>query len=155
MAEVDEYDIVRRAGQSKAGWICITGGEPLEQDITELVYLARDNGFKVQLETSGMIFHKIVEKIDWVCVSPKQLYAKKQYKESIEILDYTNEVKCVITNEDDIKYYVEHYADFHGSKVFQPVDNKPELAQAVLDKIGKNVLEWKVQCQQHKLLKLR
>lgn len=33
--------------------ICVTGGEPLEQDIHELVYKAVANGFQVVVETNG------------------------------------------------------------------------------------------------------
>ena len=155
MAEVDEYDVVRRAAQGKAQWICITGGEPLEQDIQDLVKLAHDNGFKVQLETSGMYMQDIVKSIDHVCVSPKQLYAKKGLKENTEILHYTHEVKCVITKEEEIDYYVKHYAEYEGSKVFQPVDNKPEFAEMILKRNGSLILKWKLQIQQHKILKLR
>jgi len=155
LQETDEYDIIRRASKTRAEWICITGGEPLEQNISDLVHLAHDNKYKVQIETSGMYYNPIVEKIDWVCLSPKELFAKKGMKMALGILNYTDEVKCVITSKDDITYYLDQYRDFKGVKTFQPVDNKPELAEMVLNMSSKLAGEWKVMCQQHKLLKLR
>ena len=152
---VDEYDIIGRANQTQAKWICITGGEPLEQDISELVRLAKDSNYKVQIETSGMYWQPCVKDIDWVCVSPKEKFAKKGMGFEYGILQHTDEIKCVITKEADIEYYIKEYADFHGIKTFQPVDNDPKLAEMVLKRNSRTIADWKLSIQQQKVLKLR
>ncbi len=52
-----------------ADWICLTGGEPLDQKIEGLVRSLRKQGFKVQIETNGTIFRRV--RIDWITISPK------------------------------------------------------------------------------------
>jgi len=151
----DEYDIIRRANKTQAQWICITGGEPLEQDITDLVHLAHDSNYQVQLETSGMYYNPIVKKIDWVCVSPKNLFANKGITFAGEILNNTHELKCVITKESDIQFYMDQFREYHGLKTFQPMDNKPDLAEYLLSLSGPKIAEWRLMCQQHKIMNLR
>ena len=62
--------IVGRACASGAEWISITGGEPMEQDdLGDLISLARTEGLKVNLQTSGLI--KVPYWVDLLTVSPK------------------------------------------------------------------------------------
>lgn len=152
---VDEFDIIGRANGTMARWICITGGEPLEQDLSELVRLAKDSNYKVQLETSGMYFQPCIKDMDWISVSPKELYAKKGLRFRNEILEYADELKCVVTKPSEIDYYVEEYRDFHKLKTFQPVDSDPTLAKHILNRRGSLIADWKLMIQQHKVLDLR
>jgi organic radical activating enzyme len=46
-------DIVKRARKSKASWVCITGGEPFEQDLRPLIHKLRLEGLSIHIETSG------------------------------------------------------------------------------------------------------
>ncbi len=52
-----------------AGWVCLTGGEPLLQDVGPLVARLRGDGLRVQVETNGTIARRI--SADWLTVSPK------------------------------------------------------------------------------------
>jgi len=152
---VDEYDIIGRANLTKCSWICITGGEPLEQDLSELVRIAKDSKYRIQLETSGMYWQPCVKQMDWVCVSPKNLFAKKGMGFEYGILQHTNEIKCVVTKESDINYYMREFADFHGIKTFQPMDNRAEIAQMILKFPSPKIGDWRLMIQQHKILELR
>ena len=49
--------------------VVCTGGEPLLQVDTGLLYSLRARGFEVAVETNGTILPP--EDIDWICVSPK------------------------------------------------------------------------------------
>lgn len=49
--------------------VVFTGGEPLLQLDEELVWILKDFGFYVAVETNGT--QKVPDGIDWVCVSPK------------------------------------------------------------------------------------
>jgi len=52
-----------------AKWVCLTGGEPLDQKIEGLVRSLKKRGFKVQIETNGTLFRRMG--IDWITISPK------------------------------------------------------------------------------------
>ena len=150
-ATTKEEDIVERAKEHNAKWVCITGGEPLEQDLTKLVRLLEQNGIKTQIETSGMYYSPIVKEIDWVCCSPKMLYSKMNFSD--QILEDTHEVKCVVTNEKDLKFYVGYFNNFKGVKTFQPVDSDIIRITKMITK--HNLSDWKIMIQQHKILEMR
>lgn len=50
-------------------WVCITGGEPTLQDISNLVIKLKNSGYLVQIETNGKKFLHLP--FDWVTISPK------------------------------------------------------------------------------------
>jgi organic radical activating enzyme len=146
-----EEDIVKRVVDSGVEWACITGGEPLEQDISRLVEMLYHRGIKTQIETSGMYYSDVVKKIDWVCCSPKMLYSKKEFQDSI--LEDTDEVKCVVTNEEDLNFYLDYFKNYTGHKVFQPVaSDKTKVAKMIADR---RLKDWRVQIQEHEVLGLR
>ena len=146
-----EADIVKRVEQSGAEWVCITGGEPLEQDLSKLVIMLKHRGINIQIETSGMYYDPIVKKMDWVCCSPKMLYSKKKYDD--RITDDTHEVKCVVTDEKELKFYVGYFIHFKGVKTFQPVDS--DIAKISKMILKHNLTDWNIMLQQHKVLELR
>jgi len=146
-----EVDIVKRVVESGAEWACITGGEPLEQDITRLVDMLKHRGIKTQIETSGMYYSDVVKKIDWVCCSPKMLYSKMKFEDSI--LEHTHEVKCVVTNEEDLVYYKNFFKSFKGVKTLQPVDSDIKKMADMI--ISHKLTDWNLMIQQHKILELR
>jgi organic radical activating enzyme len=74
-------------------WVCLTGGEPLEQKIEGLVRSLRREGFKVQLETNGTIYRRLG--IDWITVSPKP----PEYFFRTEYTTKAKEVKLVVSRE--------------------------------------------------------
>ena len=76
-----------------SSWVCLTGGEPLPQDVAPLVRRLRREGFRVQVETNGTIDRRI--QVDWLTVSPKPPgYAVRPfyYKKA-------SEVKLVVSAE--------------------------------------------------------
>lgn len=64
---VEEVGRLRRA--SPAAWVCLTGGEPLAQDVGPLVRRFHAEGFRIQVETNGTF--PPVRGVDWHTVSPK------------------------------------------------------------------------------------
>jgi len=147
-----EYDIIDRAVASGAEWICLTGGEPLEQDVTDLVKIAHNNNLKVHVETSGHFFiEDAFKRFDHVTVSPKDLFSTKSSLDE-KCLIYAGELKCVVVEPKHIEYYLNRFKDFIGLKYLQPVDNNKELAGEILARLPKN---WKLSCQTQKILNLR
>lgn len=152
-AVVSEFDIAKRARRSGVQWACITGGEPLEQEIGLLIHSLKAENVKVQLETSGMYSSAHIKTIDWIVVSPKNLFAKKGIEFNRTMLDFAHELKCVVTKKEDVEFYIEYFQSFEGYKVFQPVDNDKEIAQMLLER--EDIPDWKVKCQEQKVFQVR
>lgn len=74
-----------------AEWVCLTGGEPLLQDIGPLVRRLKDDGLKIQIETNGLLHRPLP--IDWVTVSPKP----PAYAFRPEYRSLAREVKLVVS----------------------------------------------------------
>lgn len=88
---VDKVERLRR--RFRAQWVCLTGGEPLLQDVAPLVHALKRRKLKVQLETNGT--HPTHLPFDWISVSPKpEAYAfAPQYRR------LAREVKLIVTKD--------------------------------------------------------
>ncbi len=72
-------------------WVCITGGEPLLQDILPLAKALKENEFKIQVETNATLFRSLP--VDWYTVSPKP----EEYRVQPPFQKEAKEVKIVVT----------------------------------------------------------
>ncbi len=52
-----------------ASWVCLTGGEPLLQDLRRLTRFLKKEKFKVQVETNATRYYPMAA--DWFSISPK------------------------------------------------------------------------------------
>lgn len=93
--EIDE--ILSRVDRVKASYgqpqVVITGGEPLEQDISALVSHLKQKGYFIAIETNGGHFQDIP--IDWWTVSPKDV---AQYLIHQDLYIKACEVKLVVND---------------------------------------------------------
>jgi organic radical activating enzyme len=80
-----------------ARWVCLTGGEPLLQDLADLVKGLKKEGFKIQVETNGTLYSPLP--VDWYSISPKpdKYYYRPEYREKAK------EVKVVLTKNLDFE----------------------------------------------------
>jgi 7-carboxy-7-deazaguanine synthase len=62
-------EVLRLQDGLPSAWVCLTGGEPLAQDLRPLVDGLHDEGFLVQVETNGTF--PPGRRADWLTVSPK------------------------------------------------------------------------------------
>jgi 7-carboxy-7-deazaguanine synthase len=62
-------EVLRLRRGFPATWVCLTGGEPLAQDVRPLVLRLHGEGLKVQVETNGTFPPD--PRADWHTVSPK------------------------------------------------------------------------------------
>ena len=62
-------EVLRLRLDCHAKWICLTGGEPLAQDVGPLVRRLHEESLKVQVETNGTFPPE--PGADWLTVSPK------------------------------------------------------------------------------------
>jgi len=90
-----EVEDIRRHHSSQ--WICLTGGEPLFQDITSLTQRLKADKWNIQVETNGIFYQTLP--VDWYTVSPKP----EKYFVHAQYLGSAKEVKLVITRELEIE----------------------------------------------------
>lgn len=85
------HRIERTAIRFPARWVCFTGGEPLLQEVDELVRKLKNEKFKVQVETNATIYRPLP--VDWYSISPKpeDYFFKPEYRNE------AREVKLVVT----------------------------------------------------------
>lgn len=86
-----EITIIRE--RYPADWICITGGEPLLQDLGLLLNELKQKKMYIQVETNGTIYKTLP--VDWYTVSPKP----EKYGFKPEYIKKAREIKIIVTKE--------------------------------------------------------
>ncbi len=74
-------------------WICLTGGEPLLQDIGELLLGLKEASFEIQVETNAT--RPPQHPVDWYTASPKP----PEYALNPELGEAARELKLVVSEE--------------------------------------------------------
>lgn len=93
--EISVPEIMEEVRRVHAGlpaeWVCLTGGEPLLQDLSGLTAALKEEGFRLQIETNGTRFQPLP--LDWWTVSPKP----PEYILRPELIPLARELKLVVT----------------------------------------------------------
>lgn len=150
-AWVHTGELVKIALDNRPNHVVITGGEPCAYDLTELTTALINNGFTVQVETSGTYPIRCHTQT-WVTVSPKVNMpgGKKVLQES---LDRANEIKHPVGKEQDILNLQSLMQNRHKTIWLQPLSQAPKptalCVNAALDH------NWKVSIQTHKFINVR
>lgn len=129
--------------------IVITGGEPAMHDLTALTNVLKENGFTINIETSGS--SPLSGTLDWVTLSPKKFKAPIQ-----SALDKADELKVVVFNKSDFKWAEEHAAKVpaHCKLYLQPEWSKKDtITQMVIDYILEHP-QWELSLQTHKYINI-
>lgn len=129
--------------------VVLTGGEPLLYNLDPLTRLLKENGFTINMETSGA--HPFSGTVDWVCFSPKKF--KKPHESIYKMAD---ELKVVIFHSSDFEF-----AEAHAAKVrencelrLQPEWSKAEKYTADIISYVKNHPNWNISLQTHKFMEI-
>ena len=121
--------------------IVITGGEPFRQNLNALIMLLLNDGYKVQLETNGTLFHdSFYEWIDYehitIVCSPKTGSVNKKLEPFIDAYKYVLSVDSINRDDGLPDLALEHTAkpclarpskEFAGIIYLQPADSKDLL----------------------------
>jgi len=138
-----------------APWVCLTGGEPLLQDISGLVRDLKKEGLKVQVETNGTVDRLLP--VDWYTVSPKP----KDYFYQLRFRKAAKEVKLVASRELTYEVVRRLRIEFplETPMILQPESNRQpsaKRAMGILDQCLKDGLSnIRLSVQLHKVLRLR
>jgi len=138
-----------------ADWVCLTGGEPLLQDIGPLAAALKREGLKIQIETNGR--HACRLDVDWLTVSPKP----PSYLVRRECRRRAEEVKIVVTRNLTFDVVRRLRGEFpkRTPLVLQPQSRRKWSAAKGLRLLGRGLQAgWKnirLMTQAHKELGLR
>ena len=146
---VSVNEMVRKAKDSGAKMVVITGGEPAMYDLTNLTFGLQSEGLRTHIETSGA--YPLTGKWDWVCFSPKKFKAPDS-----SVYSLADELKIILYNKSDFAWA----EDFAGKvktscKLFlQPEWSKEkEMLPLIIDYVKKNPA-WRISLQVHKYMNI-
>ncbi|KAA0000616.1 MAG: radical SAM protein [Thermoplasmata archaeon] len=153
--EMGLEQIMEEIGKWRCKRVCITGGEPLLQNVHQLIDALIKRRYEVSVETNGslsidnLISKKIVVKMDIKC--PSSGMNDKMRMENINLLRATDELKFIIENREDYEYaksVIEKYKPV-CKIIMQPVWGKAKkLADWILD----DEINVRFSIQLHKIL---
>lgn len=156
---MDLPEIINEVGKYNTRYVTVTGGEPLAQpSVQELMTNLLDQGYIVSLETSGAIDvsevdPRVVKVMDLKTPSSGEL--TKNHYQNIQYLNWRDQVKFVIGNDEDYCWSKDIMSEYQLSDrcdiLFSPImgqQNPAELA----DKILRDQLPVRFQIQLHKYL---
>ena len=129
--------------------IVISGGEPFEQDLDQLIKTLKDNDYYICIETNGA--HEISKEIGvqtWITVSPKKTLNRKS-------LEQADEIKLVISNEKDVaraKRLASHFAIRYF--YLQPESGKKDATKLCVQTCMEDP-RFKLSVQVHKLIDIK
>jgi 7-carboxy-7-deazaguanine synthase len=124
--------------------VVLTGGEPLDHNLSPLIHALKTKNLFIQLETSGK--YPIPEGIDWVTCSPK-------FDPKSLVLQIGDECKVVYAWHRDwypqlLKMQFKHF-------FLQPLELKGNTnVEDVVTYVKENP-KWRLSLQTHKILRLR
>ena len=148
-----------------AGFVVITGGEPLHHNLNELCGALRqaleryqEAGVPLHLETSGV--DPLSGSFDWITLSPK-----RHKPPTPQLLAACNELKVVVHNAEDLAFAEEMAAAANANRsvtaqakglalLLQP-GHDCEEGQRLAIEFVKAHPEWRLSLQTHKLLGVR
>lgn len=149
------------AGREGAGFVVVTGGEPLHHDLGPLCAALEDAGLPLHLETSGV--DPLTGRFDWITLSPKRHRPPRP-----ELLAACHELKVVVHGQDDLAFAeamaqavdaarASHAGGPHGDGpglLLQPGWQSPE-GQALAIAHVRRDSRWRLSLQSHKWLGVR
>ena len=142
-------DLIQEMFKYPSRLVVITGGEPLMYDLSFLTKKLKENGFQINIETSGA--YPISGDLDWICVSPKKFKAALQ-----DVLEKANELKCIIFHKSDFQFAEDNRKHTNAlCKLYlQPEWSKAdEMLPHIIDYV-KAKPEWRISLQTHKYLNI-
>jgi len=150
--------ILSKVRKMKCRHVCLTGGEPLAQkEALQLVKTLLEEGFQLVLETNGAMpldelpcVENLTISMDIKCPSSGE--AEKMRFENIELLGPTDQLKFIITDDQDYRYAKEILEKYppKSEVVFTPVGGTD--IRWLAEKVLKEGLDVRVLPQLHKFI---
>jgi organic radical activating enzyme len=149
--EFDSYEemtvgqILSEVQRHSARWVCLTGGEPLGQNIAPLCQVLVDAGYQLHIETNGTVDPdpELYNLIGHWTVSPK-------HRKIADGLTYITELKYVVGKA----FREDLVEEDRAEHIFlQPESSKSEYIHKALEILSRHP-NWRLSCRIHKILQL-
>lgn len=126
--------------------VVLTGGEPTEHDLAPLVQALHEEGYFIQLETSGV--YPLTAQVDWITFSPKRFKAPQEI-----YFEKAHELKVVIHDASDLAWAERLYQKWDSQKpaFLQPQWYQPRSLQLILDHLRTHH-HWRLSLQTHRFI---
>ena len=138
------------AAKAGAGFVVITGGEPLHHDLHPLTQaLDAQCGLPLHLETSGV--DPLSGRFDWITLSPKRHRPPRQ-----DLLQACHELKVVVHGPEDINFAAAMGSQCkdHTQRLLQPGWESSIGEELAVDHVRQDA-RWRLSLQSHKWLGIR
>lgn len=141
--------IVQKVIESKAKAVVITGGEPLQYNLTYITEAFKNKGIETYIETSGA--YPLSGYWDWICLSPK-----KTMPPLSEVYAVAHELKIIVYNKNDFEWAQEQALKVNPAcyLYLQPEWSKRESMMPVIVDFVKEHQNWMVSLQTHKYMNI-
>ena len=141
--------IIKRAAETKAKTIVVTGGEPSRYPLDYFTRQLRLKGVKTMIETAGV--EALTGQWDWICLSPKKY--SPPYHSNYKL---ANELKVIIQNPGDLEWAEKNAALVEKDCMLylQPEwSMKDRIMETLTNYVMENP-EWKISIQAHKVMNI-
>ena len=152
-ARLSSLEITNIVARFDAKHVVITGGEPCDYDLRDLVEDLRKARRTVQIETSGT--SQVLAGAAWVTVSPK-INMPGGRKVRADAVERANEIKMPVGKESDVealKAFLALHPSVGGVVWLQPLSQSPKATKLCVEAATKN--GWRLSLQTHKYLGVR
>lgn len=139
-------------------WVMVTGGEPAEQDLTELAEALTGAGLKLALDTSGTASGHLESRRawTWVCVSPKENMPGGKVILP-EVIESADELRFVIGKPAHVEameaFIARHRVPWRTLISVQPLSQNKKATELCVETAMLH--GWRLSLQQNKLMGLR
>lgn len=142
------------SARGEGSWILLTGGEPAEQDLGELVSVFKREGFMVALESSGTAIGHLGAPLDWVTISPKANMPGGRALHH-EVLRRADELKFVIGKPGDLDRLEELVRGFDPMPIvsIQPLSLSKKATELCIQ--ASKTRGYRLSIQTHRMLDQR
>jgi organic radical activating enzyme len=129
--------------------VVITGGEPLQYNLSALTTQLKEQKIETFIETSGA--YPLTGTWDWICLSPKKTMPPKD-----EIYNNAHELKIIVYNKHDFEWAKQEAEKVNEKCIMylQPEWSKRnEMMPLIVDFVKENT-NWRVSLQSHKYMNI-
>tara|TARA_B100000579_G_C22671758_1_gene775959 strand:+ start:193 stop:822 length:630 start_codon:yes stop_codon:yes gene_type:complete len=143
--EMSIDNIIEEIEQYTATWVCLTGGEPLGQNIVPLAKSLCNLNYNLHIETNGTLdpMPELLDLVDHWTVSPKR-------KKIASGLSRITELKYIV----GMNFNEDHVDENRAQYVYlQPESSDPKYTEKTLEVLKRHP-EWRLSYRIHKILNL-
>ncbi len=143
--EMSVEQVLEEVGRHTVEWVCLTGGEPLGQNIIPLCGLLKDAGYRLHIETNGTIdpAPALYELIEHWTVSPKRRTIAAGLTRITELKYVVGKTFREDMVEEDRAEYI----------YLQPESSRSEYIHKALEILTRHP-NWRLSCRIHRMLHL-